>query len=138
MFIFRDRAVSIMVLSAVALHFIWATILMVDQDALGATALSALHRHIPMPWLMWVIATAALMALLALVVRAPLFLLMLLPQQILLMMSAAGAVEAIWLGQFADGVVRSRGFLAADQCYSIIVAIGHTAAIIVHARRVTL
>ncbi len=58
------------------------------------------------------------------------------PQQILLMMSAAGAVESMWLGQFADGVLRPHTFIIADQIYSILAAIGHTVAIIMHARRI--
>src|SRR5687767_15114475 len=119
MFIFRSRPVSIMVLFAVALHLVWAAILFVDDAALGATALSALHRWIPMPWLTWVILLAALCALLAMGIRYPWVLLLLLPQQVLLIMSASGAVEAIWIAQFADGVVRPRAFLAADQFYSI-------------------
>lgn len=126
-----------MVLFAVGLHLVWASILFVDDAALGATAVNALHRWIPMPWLTWVILFAALFAVVALAVRPPWFLLLLLPQQILLIMSAAGAVEAIWIAQFADGVIRPRAFLAADQFYSILAAIGHTAAIITHARRVT-
>lgn len=76
---------------------------------------------------------AATLALIGLFVRPIWFILLLTPQQLLLTMSATGAIEAIWISQFADGVVRSRAFLAADQSYSIIVAIGHTAAIASHA-----
>ncbi len=58
---------------------------------------------------------------------------LLLPQQILLMMGVSGAIEAIWLSQFADGVLRPRAFIAADQINSVLAAIGHTVAIISHA-----
>jgi hypothetical protein len=45
------------------------------------------------------------------------------------MMSAAGAIEAMWLGQFADGVLRPTAFIAADQMYTVLAALGHTVAI---------
>lgn len=134
MFIFRNRPVSIMVLSAVLLHLVWAVALFIDPSGVGATAASALHRWIPLPWLPWVIVTCAFMALTALSTRPLWFVLLLVPQQILLMMSASGAVDAIWLGQFADGVVRTRAFLVVDQSYSIVIMLGHTAAIIMYAR----
>ena len=126
-----------MVLFAIALHFAWALILFIDDSALGATAIHALYRWIPMPWLMLVIVGAAMLALISIVSKPPWFVILLLPQQVLLVMSAAGAVEAIWLAQFADGVVRPRAFLAADQFYSILACIGHTVAIIAHTGRVT-
>jgi len=44
------------------------------------------------------------------------------------MMSAAGAIEAIFISQYADGVLRPWAFIAADQVYSIIAALGHTLA----------
>lgn len=52
--------------------------------------------------------------------------LMLMPQQLLLYMSAGGAAEAILTGHFADGVIRSRAFLLADQCPMVLIAIFHT------------
>lgn len=135
MITFRDHSVSIMVAYAVALHLAWAVILLFDGSATNATALHALHRYIAMPGLSPVIAGAALVAAYAMWSNSPWTLVLLLPQQILLMMSAAGAVEAIWLSQFADGVIRARAFIAADQLYSVLAAIGHTLAIIAHANR---
>lgn len=137
MFIFRQRYVSVMILSAVVLHFLWAGCVFYSDDALGPTGVAALARYIPAVILPWSILTAAVLALVALSLRPAWFLLMLMPQQILLLMSASGAIEAIWLGQFADGVVRSRVFLLADQFYSILVCIGHTTAIALHAWRIT-
>jgi hypothetical protein len=133
----KARSISIMVLYAIALHLSWAVILLFDHQAINATALNALARYIyPPELLVWVIASAAIAALIALSTRRPWIVLLLLPQQVLLMMSASGAAEAIWLSQFADGVIRSRSFIAADQLYSILAAIGHTAAITIHAIRV--
>lgn len=135
-FPFAARSVSIMVLSAVGLHLCWAIIILFDESAVNATAVNALFRYIDPPRLLaGSVAAAAFLALYAMLAPGTWTLLLLLPQQVLLMMSAAGAVEAIWASQFADGAIRPHGFIAADQIYSIIVAIGHTAAIIMQARR---
>lgn len=129
------RSFSIMILYAVTLHLAWATILQFDPSAMDATALHALSRWGLSPTsLSILIAACAIAALAALSTRKPTWMLfLLLPQQILLMMSASGAIEAIWVSQFADGVVRPRGFIAADQLYSVLAAVGHTTAIIRHA-----
>jgi hypothetical protein len=132
----NNRYISIMVLYAIALHFVWACLLMIDHAATQATAVNALSRYINSPELLaLVVATAGGAALVGLSMKSAFLVMLLLPQQILLMMSAAGAVEAIWLSQFADGVVRSRAFIAADQVYSVLAAIGHTTAITMHAWR---
>lgn len=133
----RNHSVSIMVLYAIALHLSWSIILLSDYAATNATALNALFRYIqPEGLLSGVIAAAAVAALIALLAQRPWVVVLLLPQQVLLMMSAAGAIEAIWLSQFADGVVRSRAFIAADQLYSVLAAVGHTVAITSHALRI--
>lgn len=135
---FRNHYVSIMVLYAIILHLSWAFILLFDDAATNATALNALFRYIhPTILLSYVISTAAIAAFFGLFFESsPWIIILLLPQQILLMMSAAGATEAIWLAQFADGVIRPRAFIAADQLYSVLAAVGHTAAITFHALRV--
>jgi len=119
---------------AVALHWSWAVILIFDSGGTQATALNAVYRYVePVSFLILVLMFAATSAMLGLILRSPLALLLLLPQQIILMMSAAGAFEAIWTMQFADGVIRSRAFIAADQIYSLLAALGHTLALIRHA-----
>jgi hypothetical protein len=131
-----DRSISIMVCYAIGLHLSWAVILLIDSSATNATAVHALYRYLhSVPLLSLMLFAAAGLAMKGLCTRVPWIVLLLLPQQILLLMSAAGAVEAIWISQFADGVIRPRAFLAADQIYSILAAIGHTVAIIAHARR---
>lgn len=131
------RPISIIVLFAITLHIAWAVIILIDHAAVNATAVNALYRWISPPDLLalWIFVAAA-MAAAGLFTRTPWIVLLLLPQQIFLMMSAAGAVEAIWIAQYADGVIRPRAFLAADQIYSILAAFAHTIAIIAHARRV--
>lgn len=134
----HNHSLSIMVFYAVLLHLVWAGILLFDDSAINATAVNALYRYIgPTMLLAAVVAAAALSAAYAMFSNTSWTLILLLPQQILLMMSAAGCIEAIWASQFADGVLRPRGFIAADQIYSVLAAIGHTLAIIAHAGRQT-
>ena len=135
MLIVRGRQVSIMVLFAIALHLWWTLMILVDQSALNATGLSSLYRYIhPASLLAGVVGGAAVMAFVGLFVRRyPWLIILLIPQQALLMMSAIGALDAMWLAQFADGVLRPRAFIAADQMYSVLAAIGHTMAIIARA-----
>jgi hypothetical protein len=140
MFIFRGRSISIMVLYAIALHFLWSIILLFDQSALNVTAVDALFDvtkwlSLPVAAVSVVTGVAAFLAMAALCSRWSWTVWLLLPQQILLMISASGAIEAVWISQFSDGVIRSRGFIAADQMHIVLAAIGHTAAIIVHAMR---
>jgi hypothetical protein len=137
MMVFHNRPISIMVLFAIVLHLWWAATLAIDNSALNVNAISALYRYIhPLPLLVVVITVAATMALIGLFTKLPWVLLFLIPQQALLMMSAAGAIESMWLGQFADGIIRPHAFIAADQFYSVLAALGHTIAIIAHARRI--
>ena len=56
---------------------------------------------------------------------------MMLPQQFFLCVSLIGAFQAVRDSQFADGVIRPRAFLAADQIpFGIMLTVGHTCAIL--------
>lgn len=134
---FKNQPISIMVLFAIALHLWWAFVLCFDYSALDATAVHALHRYITnTPMLILTLTTVGVLALVGLFTRTPWVVFLLIPQQAILMMSAGGAIEAMWLGQFADGILRPHAFIIADQSYSVIAAIGHTVAIVAHARRI--
>lgn len=126
----KDRSVSIMVLCCIALHLWWAIVISFDQSGIGGTGIEALYRWLGgalVPWLFLV----AILAAVASIVRGHWWIaLLLIPQEITLMASASGAANAIWLSQFADGVFRSRSFIANDQAWTIIGAIGHTLAIV--------
>ena len=118
------------------MHLCWAAIIMVDDSALNATALHAIYRYLGSSLLVAeAVFFSALLALVGIATNIPWVILLLIPQQVLLMMSAGGVTEAIWIAQFADGVVRPRAFIAADQLYVILAAIGHTLAIIFHIKR---
>src|SRR5262249_38743661 len=53
----------------------------------------------------------------------------LLPQQLLLFLSAGSSTKAIIDGHFADGVIRSHAFLLSDQSPAILIAMFHAWAI---------
>lgn len=132
----KDRYISIMVMYAVALHLSWVAILAFDSSGIAATAVDALYRFIyPLQVLNATLTAAAVMAFWAMFTRKPWIVLLLLPQQVLLCMSAAGAIEAMWIQQFADGEFRPFGFIAVDQMHIVLAAIGHTFAIVAHAMR---
>lgn len=131
-----QRPVSITVLFAITLHLFWASCLLIDLAPLGVNAINALHRFIqPPPLLVATLIGVAVLAGIGIFHRNQWAVLLLIPQQIILFMSAAGALQSAWLGQFADGVLRPHTFIASDQIYSILLALGHTIAIMAHASR---
>ncbi len=135
MILIRQRPVSIMVCSCVALHMWWAFLLMLDDSASMATGLAALQKIIPNNmYLSLALFTASCASLMGILIVRPWAIVLLLFQQVLLLFSAAGTVEAIWLSQFADGVIRSRTFIAADQGYAFIMAVCHSVALAMHVK----
>lgn len=71
----------------------------------------------------------AFLALMGLFAPKPAGLFFLLPQQLVLICAAFGAVQCMITGTFADGVVRSTPFLVADQSPAVIAAVLHTLAV---------
>lgn len=137
MFLFRERPVSIMVLYVIILHFLWAVVLLLDDSALGATAISSLYRWIPNKNILALtLIYAAILAIIGIYTKHKWIVLFLIPQQLLLCISAYGAMDAVFLAQYADGIFRPRAFIFVDQIYSLIAALAHTAAIVAHAVRV--
>lgn len=133
MLIIWQRPVSVMILVVVALHLFWAAAIFVDTAALNATAVNALHRFIqPPPLLITVLIAVAALAAAGALYQLPWW--SLVPQQFILLMSAAGVIEAIWQGQFADGVPRASAFIAADQIYAVLLAFGHILALVTYSR----
>lgn len=132
-----------MICYAIALHFVWAFLLIYDPGTVNATPVHALYRifaglsYYPDNFLAGICFFCSALATLGLATSRPWLVVLLIPQQVLLLMSATGAFEAMWLSQFADGVFRSRGFIIADQIPAVIAAVGHTVAIIFHWTRVS-
>jgi hypothetical protein len=130
----QGRVVSIMVLYCVILHLGWAVGLLLDPSAVYTTPVYSLYQVFGAPpMLSFVLALVALAAGVAVIGRSPWAVLLMLPQQILLMISADGVLLAIWHSAYADGVERSRAFIAVDQWGVIIAAIFHPVAMLAYA-----
>ena len=123
---------------AAILHLWWAGLLWLSPSAADATTTAALTDCFSPRYVSVALVVASVMSLTVLYrARAPSIwtALCLLPQQALLTLAAVGAVEAIWASQFADGVIRSRYFIAADQFPPILAAVFHNFAVVsYHAR----
>lgn len=117
---------------AVALHATWGGLLLSSASVMNITAVHHLSLVIPNRWLLAVaMIVIALSAGLALAFRPMLrSLVLVLPQQMFLMISAVGAVVAISKSQFADGVLRPWQFIATDQVPAILAAVLHTLALV--------
>lgn len=118
---------------AVALHFLWAGLLFRNDDAKQATALYTLSRLFPAKTgLAVVLIFVAAMAGYGLLKRTgPLTgrILLLIPQQLVLGVSAAGAVWAMWKGHTPGGLPRPAGYLIADQSPAVLALLAHSATI---------
>lgn len=131
-----QRPISLMVLFAITLHLEWARLLFRSDVVLKVNAIHALTQW-PLKYfagsatgLAIVIATVAVMALIGLFLNPPWVVPLLVPQQLLLLFSAGGAINSIYLGHFADGALYPPDFIEGDQMYSILAAGFHTVAII--------
>lgn len=119
-----------MVYYAVLLHGIWALMLIVSDEPFGSTPVSSLrfgHRLVTAGLLL----AASGMAVRGIAKRGTTVgWLLLLPQQVLLLISAVGGIAAMVLGHYADGVERPSLFIAADQMPGVIAAFTHTFAVV--------
>jgi hypothetical protein len=124
----------IMLLMCITLHYTWAACVLIDPSSANATAPHILQQilpagHIVMGVWLILVASCALFAVLYTPEKYVMWAL-LMPQQFTLMLSASSAILAIWLSQYSDGVVRSRGFITVDQIVIILTAFCHTISII--------
>lgn len=132
---------ALVVLLASAIHLVWAGLMLVPGlNPENATPVAALFTAIGVspgdsathPLTAAWLATVAVVALWGIFQRHNLLAIgALLPQQLLLGVSAWGAVNAIWFSHYADGVIRDRGFIAADQFANIAIWAAHTVTILI-------
>jgi hypothetical protein len=130
---------------AMTMHLIWAWAVWMDISAVNATTFHALYKLFPnREMLIAILVVATVMAGASLLVKVrgePLIaavrwgVFLLAPQQIILMVCAAGAIGAMWLGQFADGVLRSQYFIISDQIGPVLIAVGHSVVIAIDVKR---
>jgi hypothetical protein len=118
---------------ACIMHMVWAVGLMLEPGAINATGLYTVlivaRDTITASAVFGSVAILAMVGLRTGWDRA-LGVLLILPQQIILWFSVVGAAHAMYLGQFADGVQRAHWFLIVDQLPVILIAVGHTAALL--------
>jgi hypothetical protein len=128
---FRDHTLSVMVIYAIVLHLVWVGCLWLDEGVANVTAVYAIRYVLPKPFAVMGMAVVALCAMASFAMRNRFLAAgLMVPQQMLLFVSAGGAIQAIVEGHFADGVERPWTFLLADQSPAILAAIGHTLALV--------
>jgi hypothetical protein len=118
---------------AILLHLVWAGCLMNSASPLGVTAIFGLRAFgFNVPAIVFVLITASLFAAMSLIrdKHDITNLVMVLPQQCLLVLSANSALHAMMTGAFADGVPRPTEFMVADQAPAIILATLHACAVV--------
>lgn len=126
----RFKHYYLIITYAIVLHWLWAICLMFDSAAGNATSVHTLLHFMTETGAIATYIGVALLSFIGLFYdRGLMKVLCLLPQQFLMMVSAGGALYAMYLGQFADGVQRSHAFIIADQSPAVIAAILHTVAI---------
>ena len=117
-----------------ALHALWAICLIVDASpdnpVMAITGISSTARFFPSRVGMAVLfGGASVMAFCGeFAARRVTAVLWMIPQQVLLLICALGAAQAIFAASFADGVIRTHQFLAADQGPLILLMMFHTTA----------
>ncbi|HEU5160220.1 MAG TPA: hypothetical protein VFU43_24700 [Streptosporangiaceae bacterium] len=116
---------------AIVLHLLWGCLLLVNDKALGATAL---HAFAGMPRQLTAAILFVVAGLAAVGVVRPhsrtVSLALLLPQQAVLSISAMSAILAVIDGQYGDGVSRPWYFILADQAPVILTMVLHTIAVV--------
>lgn len=128
------RSLPLVIIYAISLHLVWAAALLIDSEAGNATAVNTLLYFVSNSHAVVIYFMVAILAITGSSYKGILKPLCMLPQQLIMMISAGGSLLAMWNGQFADGVQRSHAFLIADQSPAVIAAVLHTYAILLIAR----
>ena len=118
---------------AIVLHVSWSLMLLVSDAPSNTTPIHALTQLTDGHGLAFMLLTVGLLAMWSMLRRKAVSvwsLILLLPQQSVMVMTACGALRAILASQYADGVPRPVLFIAADQLPAILAALAHTGAIL--------
>lgn len=112
-------------------HLTWAVALLISrEDAFGSTPLSPFQVLVS-PWAAVLMITTSVMSLVASGFKNHLIrVMMFLPQQVVLYMSAMASAAAVASGHYADGVMRPPMFILTDQVGTIVLAIAYTIIVI--------
>lgn len=117
---------------ACAMHLIWAAGLLMEPQAINATGVYTILVIAQSPTIAAAIFfSVAVMASVGLLFENPLIrTLLIIWQQLILWFSMIGAVHAMYLGTYADGVERVSWFLIVDQIPVVLIAYGHMLALL--------
>lgn len=122
---------------ACVMHAIWAIGLALEPSSINATGLFTVmiiaNDPLAAAAIYGAVATLAILGVMS--SRTELRVILITPQQVILWFSVVGAIHAMYLGQYADGVQRAHWFLIVDQIPVVLVSIGHTAALLLIAER---
>lgn len=116
---------------------IWGAVILFHPEAMKATPMSTLAQFFNQSQYALSVAllssVAATFTALAFDNRVDVrSMILLIPQQFLMVMAAGGSVLAVYQGEYADGVQRSHWFILADQLPWILAALFYTFSIVEH------
>ena len=118
---------------AIILHIVWGIVLLLSGVPTRITAIYALNEvvnnHVVLGLIMIIAGVLACVGIYSHKTDIK-TLVLVLPQQFLLIMSMLGAMEAIDKSSFADGVIRPREFIFCDQFPAILASVLHTVALL--------
>lgn len=124
---------------AVMLHLTWAGLLLSSDEPKHVTGVYALAQLFPaktgLAIILIIVAGCATYGIMGRDLRGRSRVFLIFWQQIILGVSAFGAIRAMWLGHFADGAIRSHQFLVADQIPQVIALVVHSASIVYVGRK---
>lgn len=126
----------IIILYAISLHLIWGATLLFSGEIYHTTAIDETYRWVgtqPLIAGTFFIAIGILAGIPLLRKIHPIVaVLMLIPQQFVLVLSTIGAIAAIVNGHYADMVPRPHGFIMIDKCDIPLATIWHTVVLFRH------
>ena len=112
-------------------HLCWALLLAISADTAGGTAVGSITRTVGGRWsAVIILCSVSLLAMAAHRLHSTKRLALLAPQQIIVSVSAWGALVAVFSQQYGDGVLRPWAFIAGDQLSLILLMAAHTWAIL--------
>src|SRR6267378_7706070 len=112
---------SWIILYATILHWIWGIMLLSSNSPINITAIASMTKLglVSSSNIAIFCLSASFLALLGLFSPKPIGAIFFIPQQIIMLVSAFGAISAMMSGSFADGVLRPTPFLIADQAPAV-------------------
>lgn len=127
---------ALIVWYALLLHATWALTVALSPTAFGATPMADLAALFGEARALAVglLVVASGTALASLFVQTWWGVFLLLPQQMVLLLSAHGSLAAILRGSYADGVPRPQEFIATDQIGMVLLAIVHVGTLVLRGR----